>query len=329
MNPSILHDAITLPITQATIDRALRLARTQPPETAERAYRNAIAVLVAQDYCTLLGFEADLSQSDALQPIACLTGDIADLPLPGVGTIECRLVDLESPETQYEVPLEATVDKAAYLAIALQPDTNLAQIFGFAPALRSGRLLLDRLLSLDDFGSYLISLREAKVSAPTRMMQWFEDGFERGWQAAQAIAETITETITETISTEIERATSSTSSPEFAFRSAESAITPPNLRSATKIIQFDSDRGVTLQIDLTSNDPDVLSVEVSILPVTPAEELPDGLQCAILDLDGRSVMQVEANAGDRLQFEFDVDCGDTFSIRLTLGEISVTELLTA
>ncbi|NJN62339.1 MAG: DUF1822 family protein [Coleofasciculaceae cyanobacterium RL_1_1] len=77
MNPSITHDALTLPITQATIDRALRLARTQPPETAERAYRNAIAVLTAQDYCILLGFEADLSQSDALQPIACLTGDIA------------------------------------------------------------------------------------------------------------------------------------------------------------------------------------------------------------------------------------------------------------
>jgi hypothetical protein len=40
-------------------------------------------------------------------------------------------------------------------------------------------------------------------------------------------------------------------------------------------------------------------------------------------------MQVEAQAGDQLQLEFDVDLGDVFSIRLTLGEVSVTELLTA
>lgn len=318
MSHSMISDALTFPITQATIDHALRLARTQPPETAERAYRNAIAVLTAQDYCTLLGFETDLSQSNALQPIVCLTGDIADLPLPNIGTIECRLVDLEKNQAQYDVPLEATVDKAAYLAIALQPDTNLAQILGFSPTLRSGHLILDQLQSLDDFGSYLISLREAKVPVPTRIMQWFEDGFERGWQAAQAIAETI--------ATEVDLATSS---PELAFRSAESTTTPPDLRRATKTIQFEPGGGVTLQIDLNSSSPDVLSVEVAILPLTPTEELPDGLQCAILDLDGHSVMQVEANAGDRLQLEFDVDLGDTFSIRLTLGEVSVTELLTA
>jgi hypothetical protein len=316
MNQSILRDALSLPITQAMIDRALRLARTQPPETAERAYRNAIAVLIARDYCALLGFEADLNRSDALQPIVCLTGDIADLPLVGIGTIECRLVD---PEVDLcEIPLEATVDKAAYLAIALQPDSNFAHLFGFSPSLRSNRLQIDRLQSLDDFGSYLIGLREAQVSAPTRIMQWFEDGFERGWQAAQVIAETIT--------TEVDRAMGS---PELAFRSAESIATPPESRHATKTVQFEPGGGVTLQVSLTPHSLDVLSVTVQILPLSPIEELPNGLQCAILDLDGHPVMQVEAQAGDQLQLEFDVDLGDVFSIRLTLGEVSVTELLTA
>jgi hypothetical protein len=70
-------------------------------------------------------------------------------------------------------------------------------------------------------------------------------------------------------------------------------------------------------------------VTVQILPLSPIEALPNGLQCAILDLDGHPVMQVEAQAGDQLQLEFDVDLGDVFSIRLTLGEVSVTELLTA
>ncbi|TAF56478.1 MAG: DUF1822 family protein [Oscillatoriales cyanobacterium] len=320
MSQSLLRDALSLPITQTMIDRALRLARTQPPETAERAYRNAIAVLIAQDYCALLGFEADLTQSDALQPVVCLTGDIADLPLVGIGTIECRLVD---PEVNAcEIPLEATVDKAAYLAIALQPDRNFAHLFGFSPSLRSDHLYLDQLQSLDDFGSYLIGLREAKVTAPIRMMQWLEDGFERGWQAAQVIVETIAETIV----SEVDQAMNS---PELAFRSAESIVTSPEVRRAVKTIQFQPGGSVTLQVDLISNPLDVLSVVVRILPVTPLEELPNGLQCAILDLDGHAVMQVEAGAGEQLQLEFDVDLGDVFSIRLTLGEVSVSEVLTA
>ena len=315
MPHSLINDALTFPITQTTIDRALRLARTQPPETAERAYRNAIAVMIAQNYCTLLDFETDLSESNALQPLTCLTSNTADLPLSEIGTIECCVIDPESDH--YDVPLEAAVDKAAYLAIVLQPDANRAQILGFAPALRSGSLVLDQLQSLDDFGAYLIGLQEAKVNAPTRLMQWFEDGFERGWQAVQAIAETIV--------TEVDQAVNP---PELAFRSADTAIQPPTTRPGIKTIQFSPDSQVALRIALTPAPMNIISVEVSVLPLTPSEPLPDGLNCAILDINARPVMQVEANAGDNLQLEFDVDLGDTFSIRLSLGDVSVTELLT-
>lgn len=322
MTPTRPHDALTFPITQTIIDRALRLARTQPPETAERAYRNAIAVLIAQNYCTLLDFETDLSQSDALQPLTCLISHTADLPLTGIGSIECCVIDLETDRESdcYTVPLEAAVDKAAYLAISLEADTNRAQILGFSPTLRSGSLMLNQLQSLDDFGSYLMGLQEAQVSAPIRVMQWLEDCFERGWQTAQ--------TLVDTIATEVDQAMNP---PEFAFRSADTTTeTSPasSLCRSMKTIQFGADSQVALHISLTPAPLDSLSINVTILPLSPTESLPEGLHCAILDINADPVMQIAANAGNTIQFEFDVDLGDTFSIRLTLGDLCVTEVLT-
>jgi hypothetical protein len=172
--------ALPLPIPQSSIDRALRLARVQPPETAVRVYRNAIAVLIVSNYCSMMGFDLDLEASDALDPAVGLTLDTANLVLTGIGTIECRTVTAD--EIQCEIPPEACCDRVAYVVIGLDPNSRQAKLLGFAATVQDYVLPLAQLQSIDDFGAYLLRLETTQQAQPVALWQWFKGGFQQGWQ---------------------------------------------------------------------------------------------------------------------------------------------------
>ncbi|NJN61583.1 MAG: DUF1822 family protein [Coleofasciculaceae cyanobacterium RL_1_1] len=172
--------ALPLPIPQSIIDRALRLARVQPPATSVRVYRNAIAVLTMSNYCRMMGFDLDLEASDALDPAVGLTLDTANLVLTGIGAIECRTVTTD--EIQCEIPPKACCDRAAYVVIGLDPNSRQANLLGFAATVRDYVLPLGQLQSIDDFGAYLLRLETSKQARPVALWQWFKGGFQQGWQ---------------------------------------------------------------------------------------------------------------------------------------------------
>jgi Cell division protein SepF/Protein of unknown function (DUF1822) len=74
-------------------NRAYELAILQTDvEKAASVYANAIAVLATQTYLSWFGIDSDLEASESLNSVLATVGDVADLYLPGIGSLECRIL---------------------------------------------------------------------------------------------------------------------------------------------------------------------------------------------------------------------------------------------
>jgi SepF-like predicted cell division protein (DUF552 family) len=74
-------------------DRAYELAVLQTDlEKAASVYANVIAVLATQTYLSWFGICSDLDASESLNCVLSTMGDVADLYLPEIGSLECRIL---------------------------------------------------------------------------------------------------------------------------------------------------------------------------------------------------------------------------------------------
>jgi Cell division protein SepF/Protein of unknown function (DUF1822) len=74
-------------------NRAYELAILQTDvEKAASVYANAIAVLATQTYLNWFGIDSDLDASESLNSVLATVGNVADLYLPGIGSLECRIL---------------------------------------------------------------------------------------------------------------------------------------------------------------------------------------------------------------------------------------------
>lgn len=107
---------------------------TRGHKERDRQHRdNAIALAATGNYLQLLGYEVDLEGSDLWNPVLRELSDPADLPLPGLGWLECRVF----PADAAAVSLSAVPDPAriGYVGVALSAETPYeAYLLGFAAA---------------------------------------------------------------------------------------------------------------------------------------------------------------------------------------------------
>jgi hypothetical protein len=359
--------ALSLPIPQSSIDRALRLARVQPPATSVRVYRNAIAVLIASNYCSMMGFDLDLEASDALDPAVGLTLDTANLVVTGIGTIECRIVTAD--EIQCEIPPEACCDRVAYVVIGLDPNSRQAKLLGFAATVQDYVLPLAQLQSIDDFGAYLLRLETTKQARPVALWQWFKGGFQQGWQDLDGWLDQAADDAGELLAAPIASAgvlrspsSSYNIAPEEREASAvKTLVLGDGADRISVLVSLDLERFESEVLDRSEivepSDPSAISefaaitvsVVVQPLPSMTADEpnapneftnklaassplLLDHLTLSILDLGDRelasdSVAGVFGSKSERLSVEFEISVGTIFAVRIELGNISVTESL--
>ena len=129
---------VAIPITRAMRETADALAVGAPNGAiAERVRENALATLVGAAYFQLLHYTVELDRAAVRSPLRFLE-DVADVPLVGIGAVECRAIarDLTAQDS-VPVPLEALANRAGCLAIAwesgLASAVNSAQVLGFWP----------------------------------------------------------------------------------------------------------------------------------------------------------------------------------------------------
>jgi hypothetical protein len=73
---------------------------------------------------------------------------------------------------------------------------------------------------------------------------------------------------------------------------------------------------VSLQLDIT----------VEVYPIGGQRYLPRELQVMVLDEQGKAVLQAETGKNSEgLKFQFNGELEEIFSVKVTLGEVSITE----
>ncbi|WP_414582277.1 DUF1822 family protein [Scytonema sp. PCC 10023] len=183
-------------------------------------------------------------------------------------------------------------------------------------ALGKLELPLSQLRSLEDLPRYLRENQPQTVAIDLR--QWFEGVFTAGWQTVDAL-----------FSTQATNMALSTRSAE-PFREND-PFHPANSVSAGK--QFDlgmqlAYHRVVLMVTIAPGANEEVDIRVRVCPTGKQRYLPPGLQLIVLDESGATCPQLEAQAksdDNWIQLEFSGEPGERFSVKVGLGDESLTE----
>lgn len=304
---------LTVPIS-AKFKRQAELFRSQQINSAKahQVFYNTLAVSAVNFYCQCLGIKTDLQASDSWNPITQTLADVADLYLENLGYLECRPVLSESDFV--EVPAEVWSQRIGYFAVQFNAELTEAKILGFLPKVTEEEIPLNEWRSLEDFLEHLECLNNTVVLANetpilpiTKLSQWLEGVFEAGWESLEVITELL-----------------EPSPPALAWRFRK---LPKNTLGGAKLIELkEGEDKVDLLVRIEPVNEEEFDVEVEVFSRENKTYLPEDLQLAILDHKGEEVMQAIARSAENIQLDFSVECGESFQVKLSLGDTRITEL---
>ena len=110
--------------------QAQKLAAEQTtPQIRKQVYLNTLAVYSVHSFLQWMEVETDLQEGDSGNPYLCGFLNAADLVIPNLGKIECRVVMPD--DTEITLPPEVTENRIAYVAIRVQEQLNQVELLGF------------------------------------------------------------------------------------------------------------------------------------------------------------------------------------------------------
>jgi len=259
------HSTPTVLITESDRQTALRFAQQQPTrEKASQVYRNTIAVLAAQHCLDRLEIPTDLTESDSWNPFCQLAADVADLPVTGLGHLECR--PIHSNEQTCTVPVEALEDRIGYLVVQVEPAYQEATILGFSPNVTTQSLALKQLQPLEELLIYLDWLQAQSLQRVTpslrpihylsRWLTTMMDVEDSVWQTVENLWRRLPE-------------------PTFAFRSLNNIVldSPSQIQQLVEQLHASQQFG-SLHPKMTpiATNENFLAALVHLIQTTPDEE---------------------------------------------------------
>jgi Protein of unknown function (DUF1822) len=300
--------------------RAEELRRQQAtPTKGEQVYLNTLSVSFVNYYLCCMGFETDLNKSDSWNVIQQTLMDVADLSLKNLGLLECRPV-LSDAQFVY-VPPEVQSNRIGYVAVQIGKSFREAKLLGFVKQVQTDFLPINQLQPLDELLEYLEELSQFQLADNSltcnqnlvNLKQWLENIFESGWQEVETLLGT------------------PSINPAWSLRSANGAFI-----SRGKLIDLGKtlsdaygglrQRAVVLVVTLPPDNEQEMDVIVEVHPTNGQDYLPPNLHLMILDFEGTSVMEAQTRSSNKnIQLEFSCEMGEHFSVKLALGDISITE----
>ncbi|TAG73767.1 MAG: DUF1822 family protein [Oscillatoriales cyanobacterium] len=268
---------------------------------APAAYRSAqtlaqqqLAVHAVDLYFQCMEIDTDLGASNIWNPVIQKFMDIADLEVKGIGKLECRWV---SPgEEGVSIPAEVRSDRIGYVAVEI----------GFVKNGDREKVPLSELESIDNLLEYLDELK------PVNLSQWLHNIVGSGWHTAQTLFES---------KPELQFAFRS---PQVVEKSASADVRVPVKRGKLLNLEWGKEQ-VALFVELMTTDEPDIDISVEVYPTNGQTNLPNDLQLMVLDDEGEPLMQARANKTENLLFELSGEPGEHFSVKLALGDFSVTE----
>ena len=296
--------------------RAEELRRRQATEKkGNQVYLNTLSVSFVNSYLRYMGFETNLEKSNSWNVIQQTLMDVADLSLKNLGLLECRSV-LEDAQFVY-VPPEVQSNRIGYVAVQISKSFREAKLLGFVKHVQTDFLPINQLRPLDEFLEYLEEISQFKLDETSddslifnqnlvKLKQWLENIFEAGWQEVETLLGT------------------QSANPAWSMRSKTGAFL-----SRGKLIDFGklvTAQTVVLVVTLPPENEQEMDIIVEVHPTNGEHYLPQNLHLMILDFEGVCVMEAQTRSSNKnIQFEFSCEVGERFSVKLTLGEINITE----
>ena len=155
---------LTVPIELKAHEMARHLAAAQSTvQKGKRVYLNALAVYAVHSYLKWLQIETDFNSSDSFNPAKTALANIADLLIPGIGSLECRPV--LPGETAIFLPDEVIENRIGYVGVQFSDRLDSVQLLGFVPSLDSSnplqQLAVAELMPIDTLIEQITRLEEA------------------------------------------------------------------------------------------------------------------------------------------------------------------------
>ena len=290
------------------------------PHKAKQIYLNILAVSAVEFYLRCMGIETDRSASQSHDPIVQLMLDVADLVLPGKGTLECRpVLPGESvltlpPEAWSDSSTEWLRQRIATIAVQFAPSLQEATLLGFASA-GCREIALDKLRSLDTLMEHLAQI-QSSADGRVHLSQWLENLFETGWQSLTALT--------------------GLAQPRLAtaFRNK----LDENATRRAKLIDLGVQLGVesvALLVAVTPLEPKAtepeaepqLEIWVQLHPVGKAHVLPPEISLSQLSTAGETLQAAQSRHQDNyIQLKrFRGTPGECFDIKVAFGDTCTTE----
>lgn len=311
--PMMTNLMFTVPLTQQQRRVAKLCCQRYPdPTKSDRIYRQILALYAASFYADCMGISTDVTASGICNPIEQLLADVAELPIPGLGCLECVLVEpaIADPDIVYDQAHTFTVqsspeafdNRLGYVAVGFSPTYDEAYLLGFRDTLSSEETTLAHWDRLDRL---FVVLENASTATPLiRLRDWFQDKFQDGWErlSEEFIAQ----------DTQPVRA--------IAFRT-------PSIQSAiqrAKRLQFSDGQTIALEVGVYPLSDQEIDVRVRLIPAMGAA-LPSDLSMMILDETDDVVMQTQARGTSVLRLEFSVEPDEIFKLKLQRKAVSLVE----
>lgn len=279
---------------------------------------NTLAVYAVNDYFQMMGIPTNLTSSDSWNPFVRLLANVADLEVIGLGRLECRV--MKANEQTCYVPPEVWEDRIGYVVVQLDELLREANVLGFAKQATMEQLHVSQLQPLEDLLSHLNELSDAKAFDCSKVIvnlsQWLEHVFESSWQTVESLLNPAETNLA------------------FSFRKLDgsektnSEYSEQHVRRA-KLIDLGmqlAGHAVALVVELRPESAQKTGILLQVHPTGSQIYLPALLQLIVLDERGEIFLEAKARRADNyIQLQFSGTAGEKFSVKVALGEVSITE----
>ncbi|MGK7923778.1 MAG: DUF1822 family protein [Spirulina sp.] len=280
------------------------------PEKAKQVYLNTLSVRAVYFYLTCLGIATELETSDSWNLLAQTLSDVADLEVKDCGKLECRPVLPNA--SMCPIPPESWGERLGYVAVELNRDLTEARLLGFVNEVEIGveELPLDRFASLETLLNDLYPKLNPVEKTVVQLSQWLEEVIDAGWEKLETLLAPRENRLAWSVRGRVGQTE----------KSDRHAIRRGKIFNLAR-----SEEQVTLSICLEPYRDREYDIAIAVLPAGSQPYLPEDLQLILLDPEGKSVMQAEARKSEGLELQFSGELGESFSVKMVLGDVSVTE----
>lgn len=324
--PYTTLNVIKIPLSLETY-KVAEIAYQQQSSPKKHIYLNTLAVQAVKQYFQWLSIPTDWQSCESFDPVIRQLMDVADIEVPGYGRLECRPV--LPGENIMTIPSEVQGNRIGYIAVQFDEELETANLLGFTKTASQERILLEALepleILLDLVGTILADTKPSE-DVPATLLNWqepislrnwlndqFDDFIARGWQTLNAIEHCITPAA----HTEL----------AFQVRGAQAKkVNKDNLIQRGKLLNLEKgNEQVALVMGLQTIESSETEIWVAVYPTGEQTYLPSDLELIVLDETGNAVMQTQSRSSPQILMEFIGESGEQFSIKLAMGDFTLTE----